>query len=143
MRTKWVILGVLLLCLAGGLWATSRALTGGGALRQLTSGTADICPAFSPDGTRVAFLRFRGDYRNNDLCVADVATGAVIVVASGSDFPGGGLFTNGVSWSPDGQTLAVSAGLSSGQQGIWLVSLSGTTPAKATTWGELKRTYKK
>jgi Tol biopolymer transport system component len=55
---------------------------------------------FSPDGSRIAFMRHVGS--NYDIFVADVATGETIQLtdASGSDgWP---------SWSPDGTTIAFS-----------------------------------
>ena len=55
-------------------------------------------PAFSPDGTRIAFMSHSGG--NYDIFVADLATGAAtrLTDASGSDgWP---------AWSPDGTTIA-------------------------------------
>lgn len=72
---------------------TSRPLT--------DTTTAAIAPAWSPDGTRIAFRRFFGDGRG-ELCVCDAAGGEVRVLVTTeriADF---------LSWSPDGTRIAFS-----------------------------------
>lgn len=63
-------------------------------------------PAWSPDGTRVAFTRIDNiDGRNpgSDLQLVDAATGDIVTVLStdGADYVGGPR------WSPDGNSLVV------------------------------------
>jgi dipeptidyl aminopeptidase/acylaminoacyl peptidase len=78
-----------------------------GAARRLTDGpTSDEDPAWSPDGTRIAFAASRG--RDHDLdwqydvFVVEVATGSVTRVTDGSSC----VFT-APAWLADGRTLAV------------------------------------
>ncbi len=78
-----------------------------GAARRLTSGpTSDAEPAWSPDGTRVAFSASRGrdhdlDYQF-DVFVVDVASGETTRVTDGAACAFGSP-----AWLPDGSTLAV------------------------------------
>lgn len=75
-----------------------------GATRALGDG---LCPAFSADGKRVAFLRPRS--ATTDLIVQDLGTGASRVVASDLGSPGF-VETNldrRPAWSPDGRSLLI------------------------------------
>ena len=88
----------------GHLWLVDVAT---GAARRLTSGpTSDDEPAWSPDGTRIAFTASRG--RDHDLdwqydvFVAEVATGRVTRITDGTRC----VFT-APTWLPDGTTLAL------------------------------------
>jgi dipeptidyl aminopeptidase/acylaminoacyl peptidase len=72
---------------------TSRPLT------DTTSTT--LAPAWSPDGTRVAFRRFSGA-TGADICVIDAAGGAERSILST------GRIADFLSWSPDGSRLVFS-----------------------------------
>lgn len=77
-----------------------------GEARQLTRGrTGEESPAWSPDGTRIAFAADRrtGDDLSfrSDVWVVDVATGRITRITGG-----GGVFFS-PSWLPDGRTLTV------------------------------------
>jgi len=88
----------------GHLWLVDVAT---GAARRLTNGpTSDAEPAWSPDGTRIAFTASRGrdhdlDYQF-DVFVVVVATGRVIRVTDGA-----GCAFGKPAWLPDGATLAL------------------------------------
>ncbi len=71
--------------------------TSGGSPRQLTSGKADSSPAWSPDGTQIAFLR------EGQVHVLQADGGEPEKV---TDLP---LGAGAPSWSPDGARLAFSA----------------------------------
>ncbi len=86
------------------LWLVDVAT---GAARRLTDGpTSDDEPAWSPDGTRIAFSASRG--RDHDLdwqydvFVVEVATGRVTRITDGA-----GCVFGSPAWLPDGATLAV------------------------------------
>ncbi|WP_046495788.1 serine hydrolase [Streptomyces odonnellii] len=80
------------------LWEIAAA---GGEARQLTRGTADTDPAWSPDGGRIAFLRARGSAPQ--LWVLPVAGGEaeqLTTLPLGAGTP---------VWSPDGDRIAFTA----------------------------------
>ena len=56
---------------------------------QLTQGTDDTAPAWSPDGTQIAFGR------GNQIAVLTIASGEVRLLGPGGD----------PAWSPDGATI--------------------------------------
>jgi dipeptidyl aminopeptidase/acylaminoacyl peptidase len=86
------------------LWLVDVAT---GAARRLTDGpTSDAEPAWSPDGTRIAFTASRGrdhdlDYQS-DVFVVDVATCQVTRVTDGA-----GCAFGSAAWLPDGKTLGL------------------------------------
>ena len=85
----------------------------------------DVAPAWSPDGSQIAFSRTTfpvgSDDTPNDLMTVDVATGEVTKVANfDPTFPGALYF--GMGWSPDGGTIYASAGYSdpgNPRSGVW------------------------
>jgi acylaminoacyl-peptidase len=86
------------------LWLVDAA---SGAARRLTDGpTSDSEPAWSPDGTRIAFAASRGrdhdlDWQS-DVYVVDVATGVTTRITDGA-----GCHFSAPAWLPDGRTLAL------------------------------------
>src|SRR5687768_849443 len=79
------------------IWLMS---TNGTLHKQLTSGAIDRNPAISPDGKKVAFLSNRD---GGSLYVVNIDGTGMLKVASA---PG---VARGVSWSPDGTSIAFSA----------------------------------
>lgn len=83
-----------------------------------------ISPAWSPDGTRLAYVSFES--RKPVIYVHEISTGTRRVVAN---FRGS---NSAPSWSPDGKTLAVALSLSGIQQ-IYLVNADASgTPRRLT-----------
>jgi dipeptidyl aminopeptidase/acylaminoacyl peptidase len=108
------------------LWIVDVAT---GEARQLTRGrTSEESPAWSPDGSRVAFVADRRPGADktfqSDVWVVEVASGRVTRITGG-----GGVFFE-PTWLPDGRTLAVlghrfPAGAGS-RADIWLFAADGS-----------------
>ena len=80
-----------------------------GAARQLTRtgpGTYEAAPAWSPDGSRVAFVRWSGAWDLSGMASVNVVnrdgTGERLVV----EYPNFGNSPHALAWSPDGSTIA-------------------------------------
>jgi dipeptidyl aminopeptidase/acylaminoacyl peptidase len=97
--------------------------------RRLTDGPVpDERPAWSPDGSRIAFARNRRrdhDLRfRRDVVVADVATGQIKPITAGPD-----SVYFAPAWLPNGRTLAVLGGripANAYRSDIWLFAADGT-----------------
>lgn len=82
---------------------------------ERAEGAADTQPAWSPDGTQIAFIRSTGE--SQELALVEVATGAVRVL---DVFDDGELspWVDGPTWSPDGRRLVVEE-----RAGLWVIHL--------------------
>ncbi len=104
-------------------WITFLSLTDS-TTRQLTSppdDARDADAAFSPDGSKVAFIRGTLAGVVNDLFVVPAAGGEAKRVT----FDNRPIF--GLSWTADGQEIVFSSARG-GQTSLWRVSASGGTP---------------
>jgi serine/threonine-protein kinase len=98
---------------------------GGGEATRLTNHESDRVPAFSPDGSQLAYMSTRNG--NWDIYTVSTA-GSVprqITTASGND----GL----PAWSPDGSQIAYVSD-ADGSWAIYVVNAAGGTPTKITEW---------
>jgi TolB protein len=96
-------------------------------LTRLTSGPwDDITPAFSPDGTRLAFSSNRNGYWN--LYVMELSTGQILQITDSADYEAA------PSWSPDGLWLAYEYYSPESQGGldIYVRSIEGGDPIRLT-----------
>lgn len=76
----------------------------GNTARPLTSGPTDSAPRWSPDGTKLAFLRKADDDEAKpQLALLDMGGGEAEII---TDFPLGAME---IEWSPDGSRIAVVA----------------------------------
>lgn len=93
---------------------------------QLTSSAGlDAFPAWSPDGTAVAYASDRSG--RFELFIRDIAAGGDRLAVTGD-----GAHNVQPAWSPDGSTLAYH---SPGRGGVWVVSRSGGTPRQVSAFG--------
>lgn len=90
----------------------------------LTSSSPIMSPAWSPDGSRIAYVSFEN--KRSQIYVVDVATGSRRLITS---FPG----INGApAWSPDGNRLAVVLS-KDGSPHIYLAELGSGSLTQLTT----------
>ncbi len=95
---------------AQGDWILNRVATLGGASEQIAV-DVDSAVTFSPDNSRLAFVRLNGDMSS---IVAANADGQNVQVLSTARVPEL-LDRAGPAWSPDGKSIAVSALVTSGK----------------------------
>lgn len=89
----------------------------------LRSAEPIISPAWSPNGTQIAYVSFEA--RKPVIFVHDVATGRRRLIAN---FKGS---NSAPAWSPDGKTLAVTLSRDGGSQ-LFLISANGGEPQRLT-----------
>jgi acylaminoacyl-peptidase len=102
---------------------------GTGEARRLTDGpTADECPAWSPDATRIAFASNRRRdpdlRRRRDIMVVEVETGTTMAITGGAD----ALF-GAPAWLPAGRSIAALGGRVPAnlyRNDIWLFAADGS-----------------
>ena len=111
----------------------------GSSVQQLTgtggaatgAGVADWLPDWSPDGTRLAFVRGVGAAA--DLWVMD-ADGGNQVQLTGTGLPAGGdgIYDAKPSWSPDGSRIAFVRGQGTAAE-VWIMTSDGTDARQLTS----------
>ncbi len=105
------------------LWALGIGQTQ--PIRLTNTPTDDRDPAWSPDGSRVAFASRRGGSWN--LYLLEIATGAITQLTYSPDYVGA------PSWSPDGQFIAYEA-YEGGNLDIYIVASDGSSPPARLTY---------
>src|SRR5690606_35843553 len=114
----------------------------GDPVRLTTDPAPDFAPAWSPDGRRLAFVRWPFDASMPDIVVMPALRGtqrhvaSLLVAVPLLDHPG----TNLLSWTPDSRWLSVGAEID-GQRGLWLVEVDGPGRRRLTqpTAGQFDR----
>jgi Tol biopolymer transport system component len=79
----------------------------GGAVRQLTAGGRDAWPTWSPDGRRIAFVRFPGPNSVGEIYLMDADGSSTTALFAPIPYGGWGMEFRFAAWSPDGRLLAV------------------------------------
>ncbi len=92
----------------------------------------DMDPAVSPDGTRLAFIRFRTG-ESSDLYVLPLAAGKPAGDPGQLTSDGRRIF--GLSWTADGRAIVFSSNRE-GARGLWKITLSGGSPEPLAFAGE-------
>jgi hypothetical protein len=96
------------------------------------SGQEDSAPAWSPDGTKLAF-ETHGPVASvdGDIFVLDLESGAVTRLTS--DPPGAPVHDEGPAWSPDGTMIAFTSERADPNGDIWIMQADGSDPRRLTT----------
>lgn len=92
-------------------------------VRITGNNSLDIGPAFSPDGSKIAYASYLHG-GNPQIFVTDIATGKTRQVTSGN-------MSITPSWTPDGKTIAYSASLGFATE-LFFVPSNGGTPRQVT-----------
>jgi DNA-binding winged helix-turn-helix (wHTH) protein/tricorn protease-like protein len=104
--------------------------------RRLTSAPAvsvgDESPAFSPDGTMIAFARLVGGAK--DIYLVPVAGGEPKRLTF-EDIVRPGSFTDGLAWTPNGREI-VFASNRSGSFQLWRVPVAGGAPTRIDVYAQ-------
>ncbi len=128
---RWAV-SALFLCLAAasachgevayvGLFGSGLALyvvdEASSTTRLITAGPVDTSPAWSPDGMRIAFVRWVGDAPDIFVVNADGAVLSRLTDNPGQDFE--------PTWSPDGSSIAFLS-VRDGAPAVYLMNADGT-----------------
>lgn len=89
----------------------------------------DHKPAFSPDGTRIAFLRYGGRF-DEDIHLVPAAGGEVIALTERQ------RWVTGFDWTPDGSAIVFGAA-PDGRYRLWTVPAAGGPVTRLDTPGEM------
>jgi Tol biopolymer transport system component len=113
-----------------GLYVTNPDGTG---VTRLSSEPGDTEPAWSPDGSKIAFVRFREG--SGGIYVMDADGTGVRRITDGGPYVDGA--DAGPAWSPDGTRIAFaregrSAGADTGNADIYVVNTDGTDVVRLT-----------
>ncbi len=111
------------------IWIVPAA---GGAARQLTTGAMTLDdgrfePAWSPDGSTIAYVSNAADFWADDVWAVEVATGARRQLSRGL------MASSTPVWSPDGRSLAL---LGTSKKGYWYEDLADIFVIDAATGAE-------
>lgn len=92
-------------------------------ITQLTSGSTDDCPVWSPDGTKIAYSNLGREAVGRSLFIMDADGSNDTLIPTGLELMGGGYGCH--SWSPDGSKIVVTG--ADGQ--LYIVDISDGSSA--------------
>ena len=118
----------------GGVFVPSNVFVthpDGTGLRQLTRGQSRILSlAWSPDGTRLAFVRTGGEFPPDNIFVVDIRTGHVTQLTTQTS-----QYEGSPAWSPDGSRIAFARRGANGSWEIYTMRPDGTDVGQLTHGG--------
>jgi Tol biopolymer transport system component len=124
-----VLFRMLLATLAVLLLVGHASAAAASPIRQLTSTeAANLRPAWSPDGKRIAFQRSEDDAYHVYVMDADGRNERRVTSGTADD--------RHPAWSPDGKLLAVDSGTDA-QREIWVVDVAGSSRTQVTRMGAI------
>ncbi len=92
----------------------------GNRIKRLSKGSwRDTQPAWSPDGTRIVFVRTGGEFPPNDIYVINVDGSGLRRLSSVDQYQ------NSPTWSPDGKRIAFSRGGSNTDYDLYVMDTDG------------------
>jgi serine/threonine protein kinase/sugar lactone lactonase YvrE len=126
---RWIWPAAAVLVAAAGAWFVSRFAPPGAAQLRMTPFTtlqgAETQPAFSPDGSQIAFVWNGEDENSKSIYIKTIGSDQVRRLTSSS------LEDSSPAWSPDGREIAfLRMGPGSPRADVMLVSASGGEPRK-------------
>ena len=95
-------------------------------IRFIASTQVEQYPAYSPDGRRIAFMSERSGAEEIWICDSDGSRTTKL-----TSFGGAAIY--GLSWSPDGQNVALTVAQKGMKEDVYIVSASGGVPRRMTT----------
>jgi Tol biopolymer transport system component len=98
-------------------------------LTQPATNPGDMLVSFSPDSSRVAFVR-RYDQAEGDIYTVPVTGGEPTRITKD------GVGVHGLAWTPDGASIVFSSERGGGDPTLWRVPAAGGTPAPVLGVGE-------
>src|SRR5438876_10060395 len=99
-------------------------LKAGAPVPLISSTRQEACPAYAPDGRKIAFFSDRSGAYELWVCNSDGSNPTQLTSCGGID--------NGPRWSPDGRTIAIT--VSPGRyQYIYVISANGGVPRRLTS----------
>ena len=93
--------------------------------RERTSRTDLFAPAFSPDGTQIAYVDGHGDWGNTLRVMNADGTGVRVLVDEHAVDSYGCPWMGGPAWSPDGTRIAFTCGHED-SKGVWVIGADGS-----------------
>jgi eukaryotic-like serine/threonine-protein kinase len=108
------------------IWRVDLApgLNSGAPVKLISSTRQDTCPAYSPDGSKIAFFSDRSGEYELWVCNSDGSNPVQLTSCGGVD--------NGPRWSPDGRSIVFTI-YDGRYQSLYVISANGGIPRRVTS----------